>query len=363
MQKGCSSSAVFLSDGEVYHADRCEPLRAAVRRGEVQLKALVRRGYPGQPFAPQMLPEVSTVGWWDASTAQCWGLDWHRNEGIEIGYLSRGRLDFLVDQESFVLQNGHMTITRPWQKHRVGNPAVGASRLHWLILDVGVRRPNEPWRWPRWLILSKADRERLTTLLSHNEQPVWRANDEIAASFEKMARLVDTSEPALAETKLQLCVNELFVNLLDLLQSKNAVLNADLTSARRTVEIFLSALPQHVDKEWSLAEMARQCGLGTSAFTSYCRQITNAPPAKYLARCRIENAKRLLRQQPEMSITDVAFDCGFQSSQYLATTFRRFEGVSPREFRARLRKTPRSPRSAEVSKAPAETSASLPAKP
>jgi AraC family L-rhamnose operon regulatory protein RhaS len=340
MQPGSSSSAVFLSDGEVYHADRCEPLRAAVRRGEVRLNALVRRGYPGRPFTPQMLPEISTVGWWDATGPQSWGLDWHRNEGIELSYLSRGRIDFQVDEESFVLQNGHLTITRPWQKHRLGNPTVGSSRLHWLILDVGVRRPNQPWKWPKWLILSRSDRERLTTLLSHNEEPVWRADDEIAASFEQMSRLVDTANPPVVETKLQLRINELFVNLLDLLQEKNAMLNSDLTSARRTVELFLTALPQHVDREWSLAEMARECGLGTSAFTSYCRQITNVPPAKYLAQCRVEAAKRMLREKPERSITDVAFECGFQSSQYLATTFRRFTGVSPREFRANLKPEP-----------------------
>jgi AraC family L-rhamnose operon regulatory protein RhaS len=202
-----------------------------------------------------------------------------------------------------------------------------------LILDVGVRRPNQAWHWPKWLVLSPADRQRLTRLLSHNEEPVWRANDEIAACFARLAHVVDTDCAAAAQTKLQLCINELLVMLLDLLQGKNAILDAHLTSTRRTVELFLRTLPQHLDEPWTLSGMAHQCGLGTSAFTDYCRQITNLPPAKYLARCRVEAAKTLLKSRPDLSITDVAFDCGFQSSQYLATTFRRITGRTPREFR------------------------------
>lgn len=326
-------SAVFFSPGETYHADRCEPLREAVRRGEVRLSALVRRGYPGRQMPEPMLPEVSTVGFWDATGDQSWGLDWHRNEGIELTYLARGKTEFLVDQEHFTLASGHLTIARPWQRHRVGNPNVGPSRLCWLILDVGVRRPDQAWKWPAWLILSPADLRRLTTLLRHNEQPVWRANDEIGACFERMAALVQTRSPLNIQTRLRLYINELFIALRELLEEERAILDPHLTSTQRMVELFLNGLPQHLEHQWTLPEMAEQCGLSCSAFTQYCRRITNLPPAKYLVHYRVEAAKKLLVSQPELNITDVAFACGFQSSQYLATVFRQKTGQSPRAFR------------------------------
>ena len=84
-----SRSAIFLSPETTHHADRCLPLVQAVEQGEVRLEALARRGYPGRPMPDRMLPEVSTVGYWDAPREQSWGLDWHRNEGIELTYLSR----------------------------------------------------------------------------------------------------------------------------------------------------------------------------------------------------------------------------------------------------------------------------------
>jgi len=328
-------SAIFSSPDAVYHADRCEPLRAATRAGAVRLEALARRGYPGRPMPCEMLPEVSTIGFWDAPLNQSWGLDWHRNEGIELTYLSRGKLDFAVDRKRWRLENGHLTITRPWQEHRVGNPHVQASRLYWLILDVGVRRPNQPWRWPSWLVLSPPDLRRLTEMLRHNEQPVWPANAQLGRCFEHLAPLVTAPDPRAAQTWLQLRLNELFVVLYELLRSKRVTLDARLTSTRRTVEMFLASLPHHLERSWTLDEMARECGLARTRFAHHCQRITNLTPVQYLMRCRLEAAAKLLRERPTTSVTDAAYACGFSSSQYFATVFRRHFGCRPGDYRAR----------------------------
>jgi AraC family L-rhamnose operon regulatory protein RhaS len=55
----------------------------------------------------------------------------------------------------------------------------------------------------------------------------------------------------------------------------------------------------------------------------------------YLANCRVEAARALLRSEPARSITDIGFACGFQSNQYFTAVFRRRMGLSPREFRKR----------------------------
>jgi hypothetical protein len=48
---------------------------------------------------------------------------------------------FAVDRIDYNLSRGNLTVTRPWQLHRVGNPNGTACRLHWIILDRGIRRP------------------------------------------------------------------------------------------------------------------------------------------------------------------------------------------------------------------------------
>lgn len=333
MNKTAPQPAIFSSPENVYHADTCDLLKQAAERNELKLVAFGRRGYPGKPLAAKMLPELASIGCWDAPGDQTWGLAWHRNEGIELTFIARGKLDFGVDDQVFALESGHLTITRPWQCHRVGNPHVRASRLHWLILDLGVRRPNESWHWPSWLLFSSKDRHRLTTLLRQNEHSVWQANLAVRECFEQIAALLGRLTPSAAETRLKICLNTLLVELLQLLESKNIPLEAGLSSTRRMVELFLSTLPEHVDQSWSVESMASQCGLGRSRFAHYCEEITNLSPVKYLMRCRVEKAARLLRSDPPRTITEVALDCGFESSQYFANVFHDRFGCAPSHYR------------------------------
>jgi AraC family L-rhamnose operon regulatory protein RhaS len=314
-------------------ADSCEPLKEAAARGSVRLSACARGEYPGHRLPAAMLPETRTVGYWDADHRQSWGLDWHYNEGIEVTYVSRGQTYFAVDDGEYWLKRGEIGITRPWQRHRIGNPHIAASRLHWLILDVGVRRPNQTWNWPRWLASSAGDIAALTTMLSHNEHPVWPADGEVELHFAKLAEVVDGWGLGFGESHLRLHISGLIVALTDLLGRQRPELDTSLSSAQRTVELFLQDLPNHVDQPWDLASMAAECGLGRSRFAHYCRESTNMSPVEYLNVCRLDAARRLLTEDPHLSVTDVALASGFSSSQYFTTVFHQHTGQTPRDFR------------------------------
>jgi len=65
----------------------------------------------------------------------------------------------------------------------------------------------------------------------------------------------------------------------------------------------------------------------------YCYELTNMSPLEYHNRCRIKRACRILSINHEKTVTDVAFECGFSSSQYFATVFRQHLGMAPNLFR------------------------------
>lgn len=320
--------------GKVYRADDCLPLRRAVKESKVELEALARPGYPGQKLPPDALPSVSTVGYWDATADQDWGLDWHRNEGIEITFLETGTMHFAVDYENYMLLPGNLTVTRPWQPHRLGNPHINLGRLHWIIIDVGVRKPHQSWSWPEWLTLTDSDIDQLTTMLRQNEQHVWRTKGDVNRCFQKIGSIVRSYESEKHTSWLRTYVNELLLLLLDFFRDSTILLDESLMDTRRTVELFLDDIASHLNNDWSVNEMANQCGLGVTQFTHYCKQIVNTTPARYLKRLRLEKVARRLITEPDKSVTEIAFECGFTSSQYLSSSFRKHYGHPPREHRA-----------------------------
>ena len=107
----------------------------------------------------------------------------------------------------------------------------------------------------------------------------------------------------------------------------------ELTSAERATEMFLVELESSSAQPWTLESMAESAGLHRTRFAHYVRKLRNMTPLECLAHLRVERARRLMRERPGLSLTDIALECGFASSQYFATVFRRVTGRSPREER------------------------------
>jgi AraC-like DNA-binding protein len=328
---------IYRTDLETYSADLCLPLSEAARAGQVRLEALVHGHYPGKRLPQGVLPGLKTIGFWDVERSQEWGLPWHRNEGVEITFLESGGVAYSADDREYDLHADDLTVTRPWQRHRVGRPNVGVGRLHWMILDVGVRRPNQDWKWPDWIVLSPPDRVELTNILRQNDRAVWRASADLRRCFQTVAQAVETDRSGSSASRIAVCANEILLLLLHLFRTKRINLDESLASSIHTVELFLKDLRDHAEHlalEWTLESMAQSCGLGVTQFVQHVKKLTNMTPIQHLNECRLELAALLLRGRRGESVTDVALTCGFSSSQYFATVFSRRFGASPRDYRA-----------------------------
>ena len=329
---------IYRSRNERYEIDTCTPQSQAIASGKVRWHGLTKGHYPGTLMPLNILPGLKSIGFWDADGNPDWGEEPHRNEGIEIIFLENGTTAFAVDGKRFNLRAGQFTITRPWQLHKLGDPNIGPGLLHWLILDVGVRRPHQKWLWPNWIMLTKEDLADFTHKLRHNENPVWNATPAIIDSFRKIGRAVDSWNQPRVVSHLVTHLNGLFLNIFDALSLQQTKETPDLTSPRRTIESFLFELRDNIgisSERWSKPSMAKHCGLGTTTFSKYCRELVNSGPMEFLNRCRLDFAAKMLENKTDKTITEIALKCGFNTSQYFATCFRKSFGCTPNHYRLR----------------------------
>ena len=166
-----------------FEIDNCLPQISAVENNKIELHALTHGNYPGKRLKAEQIPAISSMGFLHVVGEQDWGIKAHRNEGIEICLQENGSNILTVDGNEYKIPAKTVTVTRPWQLHQVGSPNLGPGRLHWIILDVGVRRPNQPWQWPSWCVLTEDDKKELEQLLMENEHPAWQANNDILIAF------------------------------------------------------------------------------------------------------------------------------------------------------------------------------------
>ena len=94
----------------------------------------------------------------------------------------------------------------------------------------------------------------------------------------------------------------------------------------------LKFIRENFHKDITLDDMAKQAELSTKYFCSFFHKMTGIPPVKYLLTYRIEHAARVLLSS-EKTVTQIAYDCGFNDLSYFIKTFKEIKGVTPKQYR------------------------------
>lgn len=93
----------------------------------------------------------------------------------------------------------------------------------------------------------------------------------------------------------------------------------------------LSYIEEHYTDAISLDDMAKTAGMNPKYFCRYFREMTQRTPTNYLNYYRIESACEQLSTK-DVSITEVALNCGFNDISYFIKTFHKYKGITPKQF-------------------------------
>lgn len=92
-------------------------------------------------------------------------------------------------------------------------------------------------------------------------------------------------------------------------------------------------------EQWPVERLASVSGVSEAHFARSFKHAFGLPPHRYLLTRRIERAKALLRDT-DMSITEIAFQTGWDSLGTFGRTFKDITGESPSALRGREKAAP-----------------------
>lgn len=89
---------------------------------------------------------------------------------------------------------------------------------------------------------------------------------------------------------------------------------------------------QNYKKAIILQDIAKSGNVGKSKCYELFKRYVNKTPNDFVNLYRLEKSKILLKNE-DLSITEVALECGFNSGSYYAELFKKYNGCTPRNFR------------------------------
>ena len=241
-------------------------------------------------------------------------------DGLEVSFLARGQQTYRVNDRIYRLRGGDQYLVFPGEPHDSAGMPEEKGVLYWMFLRL------QPVGRPLLFLDATASRARRRALLAmpsrhFSAEPgtrelleeIFTALDRPRAKIERLAAAA-------------LVLRYLFATLRASHRNRRAGPSARIQRSLAHIAAQVGELP-------SVPQLARLVRLSPSRFKARFREEVGLPPREHVLRQKLTVAQAWLRR-PGATVTGVAHGLGFSSSQYFATVFRRFTGLTPSQFQA-----------------------------
>ncbi len=262
------------------------------------------------------LPELPAIGWSRQNAAIGNILASHEHaQAFELVLVASGRLHWWVENERLTLSSGTLVCTRPGENHGSVDRILEPSEILWAQFRLDLNNAFG---------LGYAARKEVDSLL-RNASRTGMATDHQRRHMTGMLEEIHRPQPRFWLIRaMAVCF---------MTEAAEALTEPAMPEPDPRIRAAIEHLRQNLGEKIAIPALAKTVGLSESWFHQLFRQGTGLSAADWISRERIERAKDLLGNS-ELSVTEIAHELGFSSSQYFATSFRKQTGVPPSSWRS-----------------------------
>jgi AraC-like DNA-binding protein/mannose-6-phosphate isomerase-like protein (cupin superfamily) len=246
------------------------------------------------------------------------GLENHQHiAALEICYCMKGQQHYKIGDQFYELNGNDIFVVPPNTMHSTGEFPEDKGELFWIQLLVDPSKGklcNMPNNQSDFLLGALLDKS----------QQIFKGSFQLKFILEKLIGQLENSNSLLS----RIMVDQLIAQLL----LETVILSNKPQQSPPSLKLY--ELDRFIHKNLHrmiyVDEMANLAGMSVGYFKFWFKSKSGMPPREYVNRLKIEQAKIDLLASG--SVTEVAFGLGFGSSQYFATTFKKFTGSTPRSY-------------------------------
>ena len=255
----------------------------------------------------------------------------HRNVGMEVVLVKEGRLRWVVDGRIENVTAGMVFFTLPWQAHGSTYAREPGNLLEFVQfrLDQSHRKAVRSFGFAPPLDIPTAKARELSRIFCGASQHAWPSTPNLRWV---LRALVEQLEQETNQLMLQGIFRTMIVELSNIVSGLSLAPESAPNETVRRVESLIAQMETSCHEAWPLARLLAQSRLGKTQLSEVFKRQTGDSPQVFLHRARITKAESLLRET-DLSVTDIAFDCGYPTLQNFCATFKRLTNHTPTELR------------------------------
>lgn len=262
------------------------------------------------------VPELLLFGFDEIRSAM--PLSYHQHAGYEFVLVERGKASWELDGHVYETKAGDVFHTNPGEIHRGGFNVIEPSRFWWFIVT--------PPHSEGWLCLPQDESEGFRLALEALPR-VTHTGLQAVDDIRKLRNALNSNSPLRTSATRQALLGLL---LLILQPNQQMVSLAD--DLLHQLDALIGRITEEPQWRPAIEEMADLVRISPSHFFRSFQEYTGLPPMVFIERVRIKKACSLLVEGTD-TVTEIANELGYASSQHFATVFKRITGMTPIQWR------------------------------
>ena len=250
----------------------------------------------------------------------------HSHQYNEIYFLQSGKCNVYIDNETYCLEDGSVLFIPAFKEHTFIYPFTQDIKRTVLYIS------TEQLNW----YFNKDFKDEINNLFINKHLQLSRKSfSNLSNIFEKI-QFEKYSLDNMSELLTKAYFFELIIYLIRC-QRYTHNINQKTNLSNITIGEIVNFIENNYSRQLTLPEIAAQFGISESSLTKKIKIFTNMTFKEYLTKTRIEEAKSLLISSEE-SITEIAYECGYNNSNFFGDVFKKAVGMSPSSYRKMLTK-------------------------
>ena len=233
----------------------------------------------------------------------------HYHSFYEIYYMLSGKCSYFIDKHSFDVMPGDIVLIPAGVIHKTGYDGNEHSRL---LIECSLHYIPESVR------------------AGLGNMPYLYRNPSVEDELQSMLRRIEDefkNPDEYSEESLVTRLHALFFFLV-----RNRGFEGAITPKNIMIEDVISYIKKNYSADIRLSSVAESYFISPEHLSRTFKRDTGFGFNEYLTLVRLQHAENMLKHKGKKTISEIAYSCGFNDSNYFSDKFKKVYGISPLKY-------------------------------